>query len=90
MFAALEEKLAQVWHRVSGEVEADLKQALADAKAEEQKILPLVEAFGKKIGEQVLADLAPEAKALAEQLLAELLAGLGVVLGKAPEPPAAA
>jgi hypothetical protein len=85
MLAALEEKLAQVWHRISGEVEADLRQALADAKAEEGRILPLVEAFGQQIGEQVLADLAPEAKALAEQLLAELLASLGGVLGKAPE-----
>lgn len=89
MFQAIEQKLEQVWHRVSGEVEADLREALDAAKQEEARILPLVEAFGKQIGEKVLADLAPEAKALAEQLLAQLLAELGVVLGKAPEPPAA-
>lgn len=89
MLQAIEEKLAQVWHKISGEIEADLRAALADAKAEEEKILPLVETFGRQIGEQVLADLAPEAKALGEQLLAALLAELGGVLGKAPEPPAA-
>ena len=90
MLQVIEQKLAKFWDEFSGEAKADLERALAEAKAEEEKILPVVEAFAGQIGREVLADVAPEVKAVAEQLLAQLLADLGVALGKAPEPPAPA
>jgi vacuolar-type H+-ATPase subunit H len=90
IISTIEAKAEQIWAELSGAAKADLEQALADARAEEAKILPLVEAFAKQIGEQVLADVSPEVKTLGEQLLAQLIADLGGVLGTGPEQPTAA
>lgn len=89
LFSGIEAKAEKIWASISGDAKRDLQQALADARAEEAKILPVVSAFGEQLAQQVLKDLGPEAKALGEQLLAQLLADLGGVLGTAPETPSA-
>lgn len=90
LFGTFEAKAEKIWASISGDAKRDLQQALADAKAEEAKILPVVTTFGEQLAQQVLTDLGPEAKAIGEQLLAQLLADLGGLLGEAPPPAPAA
>lgn len=83
MLAAIEAKLEQVWHDLTGEARTELEQLLADAKAQEAKFEPLLGQFEADL-KAAVADLAPEVKSAIEALLARLLAGAAPLLGKEP------
>lgn len=83
MFAAIEAKLEQVWHDLTGEARVELERLLADAKAEEAKILPLAAGFEAAL-KVAVADLAPEVRTALESLAAKLVADLGGLLGAEP------
>lgn len=83
MFQAIEAKLKAIWDDITGEARQELEQLLADAKAEEAKVLPLVTEFEAAL-KAAAAALEPEAKAALEALVTKLLADLGSLLGKAP------
>lgn len=94
VFAALEQELAKVWHKIDGEARAVLEQGLADAKADVEQLRGQLSKFEPLIGEfetEAKAILAAEGPLVKEQLLAllaKLVAGAGTLLGKEPEPPA--
>lgn len=83
MFAALEQKLADYWHELTGEARAELEKALADAKAEEEKLTPLLTAFEADLKAAVTA-AEPGVKSTVETLLAKFLADAGGLLGGGP------
>lgn len=88
VFKAIEAELAKVWHLISDDGKAALEQALADAKADLAKFEPLLTEFETE-AKAFAGKLAPELESQLMALLAKLLSGAGVLLGKEPEPPVA-
>ena len=80
MLAALEAKLKLFWHDLTGEARAELEKALADAKANEAQLKPLIGGFKADL-EAVIAAAEPELKKAAENLLAKLAADAAAILG---------
>ena len=80
MFAAIEAKLAAIWHELDGEAKAEWERLLADAKAQEAKFAPLLTEFRTDL-KAAIATLEPEAKAAIEALLSRLLTSAGGLLG---------
>ncbi len=83
MFAALEAKLAQLWHKIDGEAKAEIEKALADAKAELAQAEPILTEFEAGL-KALLVAAEPQLKADAEALLVKLLADFAPMLRKAP------
>ncbi len=83
MFEAFEAKLTALWHTLDGEAKAELRQALADLKAEVANAEPLLTEFEAGL-KALLVAAEPQLKADAEALLAKLLADFAPMLGKAP------
>jgi hypothetical protein len=80
MLAALEAKIKLVWNDLTGEARAELEKALADAKADEAQLKPLIGTFKTDL-EGVLAAAEPELKKAAGALLAKLVADASAILG---------
>ena len=80
MLAALETKIRLVWHDLTGEARAELEKALADAKADEAQLKPLIDAFRTDL-EGVMAQAEPGLKKAAEDLLVKLAADAAALLG---------
>lgn len=80
MLAALEAKIKAFWGDLTGEAREELKQALADARAEEAKLKPLIDGFEADL-EAVVAEAEPELKKAAEGLVAKLVADVAALLG---------
>ena len=80
MLAALEAKLKLFWHDLNGEARAELAKALADAKATEAQLKPLIGAFKTDLEALVVA-AEPELKKTAEMLVAKLAADAASILG---------
>jgi hypothetical protein len=80
MLAALEARIRLVWHDLTGEARADLERALADAKAHEAQLKPLVGAFRTDL-EEAIAAAEPGLKSAAESLVAKLAADVAAILG---------
>jgi hypothetical protein len=79
MFAALEAKIAACWHELTGEARAELEKALADAKAEEAKLAPLLTTFEADL-KAAVAVAEPELQKVIEGLLSKLLADAAAVI----------
>jgi hypothetical protein len=80
MLAALEAKIKGFWGDLTGEAREELEKALADARAEEAKLKPLISAFETDL-EAVVAEAEPELKKAAEGLVAKLVADVAALLG---------
>jgi F0F1-type ATP synthase membrane subunit b/b' len=79
MLAALEAKLKAFWHDLTGEARAELEKALADARAAEAQLEPLLAAFRADL-EKAVAGAEPGLKAAVEDLAAKLAADVAAIL----------
>jgi hypothetical protein len=80
LLAALEAKLRLFWRDLSGDARTELEKALADAKATEAQLAPLIAAFKTGL-EGIVASAEPQLKTAAEQLVAKLAADAAALLG---------
>ena len=86
----VEQEAEKIWREVDGEARAELKQAVADAKTELGKFLPLV-TQAKADVEAAVEAAEPAVKSAVEAVLAKLLADAGTLLaGGSPDTPAPA
>jgi hypothetical protein len=80
MLAALEAKLKLYWRDLSGAARTELEKALADAKADETQLKPLIAAFKTDL-EGIVAAAEPGLKQAAAELVAKLVADATAILG---------
>jgi inorganic triphosphatase YgiF len=86
----VEQEAEKIWREVDGEARAELKQAVADAKTELAKFLPLV-TQAKADVEAAVEAAEPAIKAAVEAVLEKLAADAGTLLaGGSPDTPAPA
>jgi hypothetical protein len=80
MLATLEAKVRLFWHDLTGEARAELEKALADARADEAQLKPLIDTFRTDL-EDVISAAEPGLKKAAEDLLEKLIADAAAILG---------
>lgn len=79
LLTAVEAEAGKLWSEVSGAARADLEKALADAKAEEGKLAPLVGEARTDL-EAIVAEVEPEIKAAVSGRLAQLVKDVAALL----------